>query len=125
MNRQHRISTRILAAALAVGGLVYSLTAYALVRSDVTPLKLTSFAIDLGTSNLPMRRSLGIVHRRAGTVQIAIDRWSSEEEGDALLDTLRTRGADKLLSTLQETPRVGTIRTPDRLAWDLHYATET
>jgi hypothetical protein len=126
MNRQKKISTRLFAAAgLALAGLLVRLAAYALVRTDEPPLKLTSFAIDLGTSNLPAGRPLGILHRRADMVQIAIERWSSEAERDTLLDTLRTQGEGQMLSALEKAPRVGYIRTPDRLGWDLHYASST
>jgi hypothetical protein len=123
----HKISARILAAGLAVGGLFYGLTATALVpRDDGTPLKLVSFAVDLGVSNLSRRHRIGLPGaRRAGIVEINVDRWSSDQERDSLLDTLRTKGENSLLSSLQETRRVGFIRTPDRLGWDLHYATET
>jgi hypothetical protein len=123
----HRISTRILAAGLAVGGLFFGLTATALVpRETGTPLKLVSFAVDLGVSNLSRRHRLGLPGaRRAGIVEINVDRWSSDQERDSLLDTLRTQGENSLLTSLQETKRVGFIRTPDRLGWDLHYATET
>ncbi|HSS52425.1 MAG TPA: hypothetical protein VLX28_26070 [Thermoanaerobaculia bacterium] len=123
----HRISARILAAGLTVGGLFYGLTATALVPKDEgTPLKLVSFAVDLGTSNLSRRHRIGIVGpRRAGIVEIDVERWSSDQERDTLLDTLRTRGATELLSDLQKTRSVGTIRTPDRIGWDLHYASET
>jgi len=122
-----RISARILAAGLTVGGLLYGLTANALVpRDEGTPLKLVSFAVDLGTSNLSRRHRLGLPGaRRAGIVEIDVDRWSSDQERDSLLDTLRTKGENSLLSSLQETKRVGFIRTPDRLGWDLHYASET
>jgi len=125
MNRQRRLSSFVLAGSLVAGGLVFSLAAFALVRPDRTPLRLTSFAIDLGVSNLPTHRRLGILHRRASIVEIAIDRWSSPQDLDTLLATLRTQGADKLLSDLQKAPRVGFIRTPDRIGWDLHYAAET
>jgi hypothetical protein len=125
--KYHRISARILAAGLAVGGLFYGLTATALVpKPEGTPLKLVSFAVDLGTSNLSRRHRLGLPGaRRAGTVEINVDRWSSDQERDSLLDTLRTQGENSLLSSLQGTKRVGFIRTPDRLGWDLHYASET
>lgn len=124
---RHRISARILAAGLVVGGLFYGLTANALVpRDEGTPLKLVSFAVDLGVSNLSRRHRLGLPGaRRAGIVEIDVDRWSSDQERDSLLDVLRTKGENSLLSSLQETKRVGFIRTPDRLGWDLHYASET
>jgi len=124
MTRRTKTSTRTLAAGLVVGGLVFSLAAAALVKPPAEPpLKLISFAVNLGVSNLPRHRSLGIGDgRRAGIVQIGIDRWSPHQELDSLLDTLRTRGADKMLNDLQKAPRVGYIRTPDRVGWSIHFA---
>jgi hypothetical protein len=81
-----------------------------------TPLKLTAFAINLG-ANRPAAK--------AGIVQIAIERWSSDAERSELLDAFRLHGQDGLLKALRENPKVGYIRTPDSLAWDLHYAHTT
>ena len=61
----------------------------------------------------------------AGTVQIDITRWSTQAERTALLNTLQKSGADKLLDALQDTKPVGTIKTPDSLGYDLHYASQT
>jgi hypothetical protein len=61
----------------------------------------------------------------AGIVQIDVNRWSTAAERSALLNTLKTKGADKLLDALQDTKPVGTIKTPDSLGYDLHYANET
>lgn len=58
----------------------------------------------------------------AGTVLIRITRWSTETERMQLVNTLTTKGPDALLEALQETKPVGTIRTPDSLGYDLHYA---
>jgi len=118
-------STRTLVAGAVAGGLVFSLAAAALVRTAAEPpLKLISFTVNLGVSNLPRHRSLGIGDRRpTGMVEIGIDRWSPHRELDTLLDALRTQGADKMLTDLQRAPRVGYIRTPDRVGWDIHFAT--
>jgi hypothetical protein len=119
-----KISTRSLASVLVVGGLVFSLAAAARVKpASELPLKLTSFTVNLGVSNLPARRSLGIGdRRRTDIVQIGIDRWSSDQELDRLVDTLRTRGANKMLNDLRKAPRVGYLRTPDHVGWDIHFA---
>jgi hypothetical protein len=37
-------------------------------------------------------------------------------------DALVKGGQEALLDALQHTPSVGTIRTPDKLGWELHYA---
>jgi hypothetical protein len=58
----------------------------------------------------------------AGTVLIRVTRWSAEAETEQLLTTLKTKGPDKLLDELSGMKSVGTIRTPDSLAYDLRYA---
>jgi hypothetical protein len=125
MTSRIKTSTRaLLTSGLVMGGLIFSLAAAALVKpSTQLPLKLTSFTVNLGVSNLPRYRSLGIGdRRRTGLVEIGIDRWSPDGQLDELLDTLRTRGADKMLGDLQKAPRVGYLRTPDHVGWDIHFA---
>jgi hypothetical protein len=58
----------------------------------------------------------------AGTVLIRINRWSAEAERTRLIETLQKKGSEKLLDELQDMRSVGTIRTPDSLAYDLRYA---
>jgi hypothetical protein len=57
----------------------------------------------------------------ATQVDIVIERYSTESERLRLMSAL-TKGQDTLLDTLRDLPRVGYIRTPGTLAWDLHYA---
>jgi hypothetical protein len=79
------------------------------------PQRFVAFAANM--SNL----SAG---NRAQTIQIDITRWSTDGERDRLIDILKQKGEDALLETLQQTPTVGTIRTPDSIAYDLHFARE-
>jgi hypothetical protein len=58
----------------------------------------------------------------AGTVEITIDNWSTDAQRDQLMKTLMDKGPEKLLDTLQKMPRVGSIRTPNSIGYDLHYA---
>jgi hypothetical protein len=58
----------------------------------------------------------------AGTVLIHISRWSTEAERARLVETLQQKGSDQLLDELKDMKPVGTIRTPDSLAYDLRYA---
>jgi len=102
-------------APLLLGALALGLAASAFAQ-DQPPLRLTAFAVNMG-ANRPAAT--------ASTVVIQIDRWSTDPERQSLIDTLNTKGADRLLGALQKTPRVGSIRTPDSVAWDLHYARET
>jgi hypothetical protein len=38
------------------------------------------------------------------------------------MSVMLKKGPEKLLDALQDMPRVGYIRTPDRVGWDLHFA---
>jgi hypothetical protein len=76
------------------------------------PLRCTAAAI--GTGGLrtsPVATSLDIV----------VERWSSESERQRLIGSLK-QGEDEILETVRELRRVGYIRTPNSLGWDLHFA---
>ena len=77
------------------------------------PEKFTAFAVD--TSNLTN-------HARTQTVDITINRWSTDADRESLLTILREKGQDALLSELQKMPVVGYLTTPGSLRYDLHYA---
>lgn len=82
------------------------------------PLRFSAFGISMQT---------GI----KGTVDIVVERWSTDEEREMLLklvaktDPNTRQGQDDLLEALQDIkPRTGFIRVPGRLGWDLKYARE-
>jgi hypothetical protein len=54
-----------------------------------------------------------------------VTRWSAEAERTKLVNTLLQKGPTALLDALQDTRPVGTIKTPDSLGYDLHYAHQT
>ncbi len=58
------------------------------------------------------------------TVQIGIERWSTDAEREELRTELVENGQEGLLRTLRKLPRVGYIRTLSSIGWDLHYASE-
>ena len=79
------------------------------------PLHLTAFAVNLS----------GVGAARPQTLQIVIERWSTDEERKKLLDTLVEKGGDKLIDAVQDIkPRAGFIRTTSSLGWDIQYARE-
>ena len=61
----------------------------------------------------------------AGMVLIRVTRWSTDAETMRLLSTLKSKGPEKLLDELKDMKSVGTIRTPDTLAYDLRYSHES
>jgi hypothetical protein len=64
---------------------------------------------------------------KTATLDISIERWSTDAERDALLSILVeekdvNRANQALLKALQKMPKAGYIRTPQTLAWDIRYA---
>lgn len=51
-----------------------------------------------------------------------IDRWSTDAERQQLISAFVEKGPDALLRALQKTKRVGYIRLPNTLGYDLHFA---
>jgi hypothetical protein len=100
------------AAGVLVTAMVARPAAQARPQTLSVPLHLSALAQDLDRGlQTPLR--------------ITIDRWSSEQVRDKLLNVLMTNGPEKLLDSLRDAPRVGSIRTPTSLAWDLHFARAT
>jgi len=94
------------AAALAVAT---ALTIAAGTQTMGTPEKYVATAVDMNRG-------------AAGTIEIAVDRWSSDKDRDRLMSVLMSKGADKLLDVLQDMPRMGYFRAPGNLGWDIHFA---
>jgi hypothetical protein len=87
-----------------------------------------SISIALGAQTLggPERfTALAVNLDRGGsyTLEIVVNRWSTDAERSRLLGVLLDKSADHLVEALQSNPKVGYIRnTNGGLAWDLHYA---
>jgi hypothetical protein len=80
---------------------------------DALPQEYRAFAVSTG----------GVYTRPvASPVDITISRWSTQEETEKLLATLREKGAEALLDAVRDVRPVGTIRTPGNLAYDLRFA---
>ena len=83
--------------------------------SGQTPqLRLTAFAVNM--SNIGAGST--------ATVDITIDRWSTDDERQTLITTFTERGPEKLLDALQRLKRVGFIRLPNTVGYDLQFARE-
>jgi hypothetical protein len=76
------------------------------------PLRMSAVAVNMSN----------VGRGGANVVDIEIDRWSTEAERDELIAAFNAKGPDALLSKLQGTKRVGYMRLPNTLGYDLHYA---
>jgi hypothetical protein len=99
-----------LAAALAA---VLAVAAPAAQSNIAKPERFTAFAVDV--SNLTTRA-------RTGTVDVAINRWSTDAERDRLLAVFHDKGQEALLSELQKLPPVGYVSSPGSLRYELRFA---
>ena len=104
---------------LALGALalsaIFGAPSTGVLAQGALPLKLTAFAINMNSGP------------KTATVDIKIERWSTDAERQTLLSILleekdKHKANQALLKALQKMPKAGFIRTPNTLAWDLRYA---
>jgi hypothetical protein len=61
---------------------------------------------------------------RGDHIRVIIERWSTEQERQALVQAFEEKGTDGLLSALRKTERLGTLRKSISRSWDLRYAVQ-
>jgi hypothetical protein len=67
----------------------------------------------------------GLGRTRTETLNISIERWTTDAERKVLVDTLIEKGKDALLDAVEKIkPRAGFIRTSTSLGWAIQYARE-
>jgi hypothetical protein len=103
------------AAAFALTAGLAATSALTLAQTGGTPERFTALAVNMSN----------VGRTGAGTIEIAVDRWSTDADRDRLLTVLMERGADKLLDVLRDMRRIGYIRSPNSLGYDLHFARRT
>ena len=100
----------VVAAALVIGTPILAQQAAA--PQDPTakdPIRFSAFGVNM---------QAGI----SGEIEIAIERWTSDDERTMLLNTMGQGGQNALLNALQGIKvRTGFIRTPNSLGYDLRY----
>jgi hypothetical protein len=109
--KHFRLSELLITYSLALGVVVFAFTQPVRTETMGQPEEFTAGAIDIN-------------HGRTGQIQITVNRWSTPVERATLAAALLQKGPDGLLKALQDMKPVGTIRTPDTLGYDLHYAAE-
>ena len=105
---------RRLGLSIATIGILAALAAVAVAQEKAKPIaSFRAFGVNQGRTTA-----------NAGVVQITITRWSTDEEREKLISTLKEKGSDALLNTLTSLKPVGFIKMPNTLGWDLYYARE-
>ena len=100
-----RVFQRISAVAIAAAAL--SIAAHA--QTMGAPERYVASAVDMNRG-------------KAGTIEIAVDKWSTNAQRDKLMSVMMNKGPEKLLDALQDMPRMGYFRAPGNLGWDIHFA---
>jgi hypothetical protein len=81
-------------------------------QSDDAPVQYSATAIN-------MDAPAGFV---ATPVDILIQRWSTDAERDTVMNAILEGSQAQTLEALQSLPRIGTLRSPGSIGWDLRYA---
>jgi hypothetical protein len=81
-------------------------------QAEAPPEEFTAFAIAMG------RISTGAT----ATMIFNVSRWTSNTERDKLFEALREKGQRGMIDAFRQTTRVGTLRTPHTVGYDLHFA---
>jgi len=76
------------------------------------PVRYTALAVNMGEP----------VRWKTLSVEMVVNRWSTDAERDRLVSVLLEKGPNELLKVLQDMPRVGYNRTPDSIGYDVHFA---
>ena len=107
------LQIRRLVIGLLALGLVAAASASPLAQAGQLPLRFTAMGTNLSANlNFP----------RQTPVQISVNRWSTAGEQEQLTSVLTENGTDGLLEMLQDATPVGSMRTPETVNFDFHYA---
>ena len=87
-----------------------------------TLLTLAAHAQTMGTPERYTASAFNLNNGRAGTIDITVNRWSTDKQRDALMALVVEKGPEKLLDALQDMPAMGHFGAPGNLSWDIHFA---
>jgi hypothetical protein len=99
---------------------ILTLTVALLTGSAVAGQVASNSATERFTANAVNISNVG--RTGATPLDIVIERWSTDSERDRLMERFKSKGPDALLEALRDLPRVGYLRTPESIGYDLHYA---
>jgi hypothetical protein len=100
---RHLITAVVCCAALATTASILN------AQSNEQPERFTATAVNMNTAS-------------SGSVEIVVNRWSSDADRDRLMNLVMNQGTEKMLDALQDMPRAGYFRTPSSIGIDIHFA---
>ena len=90
--------------------------------SSAALLTLGVSAQTMGSPERFTATAININNGQAGNIDITVNRWSTDKQRDALMQTVAEKGPEKLLDVLQGMPVMGHFGAPGNLSWDIHFA---
>lgn len=111
-----RKDARLLAALTVAAGAAVAWSGAALAAKPVEELR--AFAVNMSNTSR-------VGGRNSGTVDITINRWTTDAERDRLVDAVKEKGADGLLDALRKMDEIGHIQSAGSLGYPLRFARET
>lgn len=61
----------------------------------------------------------------SSNLQVTITRWTTDEERNALLQTLAEKGQEKMIDLMRDQKETGFLRLPNTMGYRLYYAYQT
>jgi hypothetical protein len=61
----------------------------------------------------------------SSNLQVTITRWTTDEERNALLQTLAEKGQEKMIDVMRDQKETGFLRLPNTMGYRLYYAYQT
>jgi hypothetical protein len=95
--------------------------AFAALRPLNAPALAAAAAVERFTATAVTAPKAG-VRPVAVTIEITIDRWSTDAERDRLIDTLKIKGSNRLLALIRSLPSVGHISSSTSKGSSLRFA---
>ena len=93
-----------------------------IVSLSVALVSTAVFAQTLGSPERFTAAAINMNRGAAGSIEIQVDRWSTDAQRDRLVKALETKGANKLLDVLQDLPVVGHFNSPGHLGIDIRFS---
>ena len=102
--------------AVAVTAVLLAITAGMAAQTHGEPEEFSAFAINMGS----------LTGGSGATAQLlmTVNQWSTQADREAFFTTLKEKGSEALLEQLRRSKRIGSLRTPSTVGWDVRVALE-
>lgn len=86
---------------------------------------LSSFADEKEMKETYYANAIALGKGLSSNLQVTITRWTTDEERNTLLQTLATKGQEKMIDVMRDQKETGFLRLPNTMGYRLYYAYQT